>query len=75
VPGAVLTERHYLRGESPTSPGAQARKAEMLSMKFSHALVGRWARPEEVATCIRFLLGEDASYVNATTLVVDGGLS
>lgn len=31
--------------------------------------------PEEVASCVRFLVSEDASYVTGTTLTVDGGLS
>jgi 3-oxoacyl-[acyl-carrier protein] reductase len=30
---------------------------------------------EEVASCVRFLASEDASYVTGTTLTVDGGLS
>lgn len=30
---------------------------------------------EEVAACVRFLAGEDASYVTGTTLTVDGGMS
>ena len=35
----------------------------------------RPGRPEEVAACVRFLAGEDASYVTGTTLTVDGGMS
>src|SRR5213080_3576150 len=31
--------------------------------------------PEEVAACVRFLAGEEASYVTGTTLTVDGGMS
>jgi 3-oxoacyl-[acyl-carrier protein] reductase len=31
--------------------------------------------PEEVAACVRFLAGEQASYVTGTTLTVDGGMS
>jgi 3-oxoacyl-[acyl-carrier protein] reductase len=35
----------------------------------------RVGTPEEVASCIRFLASEQASYVTGTTLTVDGGLS
>jgi 3-oxoacyl-[acyl-carrier protein] reductase len=35
----------------------------------------RAGTPEEVAACVRFLASEDASYVNGTTLTVDGGLT
>jgi 3-oxoacyl-[acyl-carrier protein] reductase len=31
--------------------------------------------PEEVAACVSFLAGEQASYVTGTTLTVDGGMS
>ena len=35
----------------------------------------RAGTPEEVAACVRFLVSPAASYVTATTLTVDGGLS
>jgi NAD(P)-dependent dehydrogenase (short-subunit alcohol dehydrogenase family) len=35
---------------------------------------GRLGRPEEVAAAIAFLLYDDASYINGTVLVIDGGL-
>ncbi|WP_433868768.1 SDR family NAD(P)-dependent oxidoreductase [Saccharopolyspora sp. CA-218241] len=35
---------------------------------------GRLATPEEVARAVAFLLSDDASYINGTELVVDGGL-
>jgi NAD(P)-dependent dehydrogenase (short-subunit alcohol dehydrogenase family) len=38
-----------------------------------HILLGRLGEPREVATAVRFLLSDDASYITATELVVDGG--
>ncbi len=35
----------------------------------------RVGTPEEVASCVRFLASEEASYVTGTTLTVDGGMS
>lgn len=35
----------------------------------------RAGTPEEVAACVRFLASDEASYVNGTTLTVDGGLT
>lgn len=35
--------------------------------------LGRAGMPEEVATCCAFLASDEASYVNGTALVVDGG--
>lgn len=35
----------------------------------------RYGTPEDVARVIRFLVSEDADYINGQTIVVDGGLS
>jgi 3-oxoacyl-[acyl-carrier protein] reductase len=37
--------------------------------------LGRMGTAEEVAECVEFLLSRRASYVNGTTLMVDGGIS
>ena len=35
----------------------------------------RAAMPEEVSAVVRFLMSEDASYVNGAVIPVDGGLT
>ena len=69
APGWTVTEMHFKNSDDP-----EARKKELEGMHFEKAMIGRLARPEEIASAIVFLLGEDASYVTATTLHVDGGL-
>jgi len=36
-------------------------------------MLGRYGEPAEVARVIRFLLSDEASYVTAAEIVVDGG--
>lgn len=36
-------------------------------------LLGRVARPEEIGRVVRFLMSDDASYITAAEIVVDGG--
>jgi len=42
-------------------------------MDMDGAIIRRLARPEEIAAAIAFLLSDEASYITATTLHVDGG--
>ena len=37
--------------------------------------LGRAARPEELASVIRFLTSDEASYVTGQALIADGGLT
>ena len=36
--------------------------------------LGRLGTSEEVANCVRWLLGDDASFVHGSVLTLDGGL-
>ncbi len=40
----------------------------------NHIPVNRFGRPEELANAVCFIASEAASYINGTTLLVDGGL-
>ncbi len=46
---------------------------EIFNMSRRITPLGRLGTPEEVASCVWFLLSEESSFVNATTLTVDGG--
>jgi 3-oxoacyl-[acyl-carrier protein] reductase len=61
-PGAVDTEM------GPSSSDVREWSEQMISL-------GRWAAPAEIARTIAFLASDDASYITATTLVIDGGWS
>lgn len=48
---------------------------ERAARRLVHIPVGRFARAEEIASAVAFLASDDASFVNATDFLVDGGLS
>ena len=68
APGWTVTEMHF--GDAP-DPAARKKELEGYDMKG--AVMRRLGRPEEIAAAIVFLLSDDASYITATTLHVDGG--
>ena len=68
APGWTVTEMHF--GDAP-DPAARKKELEEYDMKG--AIMRRLGRPEEIAAAIVFLLTDDASYITATTLHVDGG--
>jgi NAD(P)-dependent dehydrogenase (short-subunit alcohol dehydrogenase family) len=37
--------------------------------------VGRFAEPSEIAAAVAFLASDDASFITASTFLVDGGIS
>jgi glucose 1-dehydrogenase len=65
APGAVATP---INAATMDDPAAMRRLDAAIPL-------GRMATPEEVARVVAFLAGDEASYVTATTIVVDGGIT
>ena len=68
APGWTVTEMHFGKHSDPV-----ARKRELEEMETDYCLMGRLARPSEIASAIAFLASDDASFVTGTTICVDGG--
>jgi NAD(P)-dependent dehydrogenase (short-subunit alcohol dehydrogenase family) len=52
-----------------------AKDPERAARRLIHVPVGRFAEPEELAAAVAFLASDDASFITASTFLVDGGLS
>jgi NAD(P)-dependent dehydrogenase (short-subunit alcohol dehydrogenase family) len=52
-----------------------AKDPEQAARRLLHVPMGRFARAEEIAQAALFLASDDASYVTASTFLVDGGIS
>jgi len=63
APGFIATDMTDALGEAVT---------EGVTQQIS---LGRLGHPEEVASVVRYLASEDASYITGQTIVVDGGLA
>jgi 3-oxoacyl-[acyl-carrier protein] reductase len=62
------TETELFRKNSP--PGSEGEKRYL-----SVVPMGRFAKPDEIAAAIEFLISEDAGFITGQTLFVDGGAS
>jgi NAD(P)-dependent dehydrogenase (short-subunit alcohol dehydrogenase family) len=52
-----------------------AKDAVAAARRLVHVPMGRFARAEEIANAALFLASDESSYVNASTFLVDGGIS
>jgi len=66
--------RDKLESVAKRAKDAGVDREQMLKNMSAQVPAGRLGRPEELAALITFLGSERASYINGTTIQVDGGL-